>query len=78
MNSGKGSVVRVQTFMGKVSIEGLHQMDNHINEWLRRRNAKPLYVAQCFGADRHHDGRSQEPIMVTSVWYEEEAVDQTA
>ncbi len=67
---GAGNAVKVQTFIGKVSIEGLHQMDQHINEWFRRTKVTPIHVSQSFGADRHHDGRSQEPIIVTSIWYE--------
>ena len=63
--------MKVKTFMGKVSIEGLNQMDRHINEWLKRTKAEPKLVQQSFGADIHHDGRRQEPIVVTSVWFEE-------
>jgi len=61
----------VQTFMGKVSIEGLHQMDSHINEWVKRNKVTPVFIQQSFGADIHHDGRNQEPIVVMSVWYNE-------
>ena len=62
--------MKVQTFMGKVSIEGLHQMDTHINEWLKRNGVTPLHIQQCFGTNIHHDGRAAEPIVVTSLWYE--------
>ncbi len=69
-------MVKVQTFLGKATIDGLHQMDTHINEWMKRHSVKPLHIQQSFGSDRHHDGRNQEPIIVISIWYEaaEEAV----
>jgi hypothetical protein len=62
--------MKIQTFIGKVSIEGLHQMDDHINDWLRRNNVTPIHIQQSFGADIHHDGRRQEPIIIISIWYE--------
>jgi len=62
--------MKVQTFLGKVSVEGLHHMDNHINEWLSRNEVTPIYVQQSFGSDLCHDGRNQEPIIVMSIWYE--------
>lgn len=63
--------MRVQTFMGKVSIEGLHQMNNHINEWIKRNQIEPLHIQQSFGSDIHHDGRNSEPIVIISIWYKE-------
>ena len=65
--------MKVHTFLAKASMEGLHHMDEHINEWLVRHDIKPINITQTFGHGRHHDGRSDEPILVTSVWYEEEA-----
>lgn len=67
--------MQIQTFIGKVSIEGLHQMDSHINDWLQRNKVTPIHIQQCFGADIHHDGRHQEPIVITSIWYEASEVD---
>jgi len=67
--------MKVQTFMGKVSIEGLHQMDAHLNEWMQRQNLTPLPIHQCFGTNNHHDSRAAETIVVTSVWYQPSEVD---
>jgi ribosomal protein S19 len=63
--------MQVQTFLGKASVEGLHQLDNHVNEWMRRRNITPVHIHQCFGTDNHHDGRQHEPVIITSIWYEQ-------
>lgn len=63
--------MRVQSFIGKVSIAGLQQMDLQINEWLERHPVKIMQVKQSFGTDIHHDGRGREPIVVITVWYED-------
>ncbi len=65
--------MKVQTFLGKVSIDGLHQMDSQINKWMERNQVTPIQIKQSFGSDLHHDGRRQEPIVVISVWYEPSA-----
>ncbi len=65
--------MQVQSFIGKVSITGLQQMDHQINEWLTRTQSKPMFVKQSFGTDLHHDGRAREPIVVITIWYEDEA-----
>jgi len=62
--------MHVQSFIGKVSITGLQQMDHQINEWLDRTHAKPIHIKQSFGTDIHHDGRGREPIVVITIWYE--------
>lgn len=62
--------MRVQSFIGKVSITGLQQMDHQINEWLERNKITLVQVKQSFGSDIHHDGRGQEPIIVITLWYE--------
>ena len=62
--------MRVQSFIGKVSITGLQQMDHQINEWLDRTGTKPIQIKQSFGTDIHHDGRGREPIVVITIWYE--------
>ena len=64
-------MTKVQSFIGKVSIAGLQQMDTQINDWLKRSKIKPVYVGQSFGTDIHHDGRGNEPIIVITVWFEE-------
>ncbi|MCK5860941.1 MAG: hypothetical protein KAH38_00560 [Candidatus Hydrogenedentes bacterium] len=62
--------MRVQSFIGKVSITGLQQMDHQINEWFDSNSIKLLQVKQSFGSDIHHDGRGREPIIVVTIWYE--------
>ena len=61
--------MRVQTFLGKVSIEALHQMDEHINQWLEAHHVEPKHIVQTFGYDRHRESGSSQPVVVTSVWY---------
>lgn len=63
--------MKVQTFLGKASMEGLHILDEHINEWLAKKHVTPTHIAQSFGMGRHHDGRTDEPIIVISIWFEE-------
>ena len=63
--------MRVQSFIGKVSITGLQQMDHQINDWLDRTKIKPLHIKQSFGTDIHHDGRGREPIVVVTIWFED-------
>ncbi|HOH29094.1 MAG TPA: hypothetical protein PLC40_05430 [Candidatus Hydrogenedentes bacterium] len=62
--------MQVQSFIGKVSITGLQQMDHQINEWLVKTTPKVTFVKQSFGTDLHHDGRAREPIVVITLWYE--------
>ncbi len=61
--------MRVQTFLGKVDVESLHQTDEHINEWLKAHQAEVKLVSQCFGYERNHEGACQDPVVVTSIWY---------
>ena len=61
--------MRVQTFLGKVTVDALRQMDDNINQWLEAHQTKPLVITQTFGYERHHDGGAQEPVVITSVWY---------
>lgn len=61
--------MRVQTFIGKMSIEGLRQMDDHINTWLEDHEIEPKQITQCFGMGQHRETTSSEPIVVTSIWY---------
>ncbi len=63
--------MKIQTFIGKSNIEGLHQMDNHINEWIRRNKIKPITINQFAGLERHH-GQNEEPVVVTSIWYDQD------
>lgn len=61
--------MRVQTFLGKVSMDSLHQMDQHINQWLEMNHIEPRAIAQTFGYDKPKEGCSIEPVVITSVWY---------
>lgn len=65
--------MKVHTFLGKVSIDGLHQLDTHINEWFADHNVKIVEIRQSFGMHKHHDGRHEEPVLLITVWYEGEA-----
>jgi len=62
--------MKVHTFLGKASMEGLKHMDEQINQWLDRHEVVPAHIKQSFGMDQHHDGRRQEPVLVISIWYE--------
>lgn len=61
--------MRIQSFLGKVSVESLHQMDNHINQWLADHAVEPQFITQSFGYEHPQEGRGPEPVIVTSVWY---------
>ena len=61
--------MRVKTFIGKVSVEGLRQMDEHINHWLEEQNVQPQFITQTYGIHQHHDTSSQEPVVISSIWY---------
>ncbi|MCX8064437.1 MAG: hypothetical protein N3G21_04615 [Candidatus Hydrogenedentes bacterium] len=63
--------MRVQSFMGKASLEGLHQMDNLINEWIKRTKPKIIQITQSPCTVVKHDGRDQETIIVVTILYEE-------
>ena len=62
--------MRVQTFMGKLSVDALRQMDEQINDWLDKHKVQPRFVTQAFGNERHCQPPEFEPVLVTSVWYE--------
>ena len=61
--------MRVQTFVGKVSMDGLRQMDETINRWLESHMVEPRFVNQCYGVERHHEVSCEEPVIVVTVWY---------
>ncbi|HNR29330.1 MAG TPA: hypothetical protein PKI11_00440 [Candidatus Hydrogenedentes bacterium] len=62
--------MKVHTFMGKVSIDGLHEMEGHVNEWLAEHPVKVVDICQSFGMHKHHDGRREEPVLLITLWYE--------
>ena len=61
--------MRVQTFLGKVSMDALRQMDEHINHWLETHQVEPKMVVQSFGHEKHREAGDEEPVVVMSVWY---------
>ena len=61
--------MQVQTFVGKVGMETLKQMDDHINEWLERHKVEPKIINQVFGNERHSHHHELEPVLITSIWY---------
>ncbi len=61
--------MQVKTFLGKVSVESLGQMDEHINRWLEEENVEPKKITQSFGYEKFHESGNQEAAIITSVWY---------
>jgi hypothetical protein len=61
--------MRVQSFIGKVTVEGLGQMDDHINHWIEEHNVEPKMIKQSFGYERARESSQQEPVVVVTVWY---------
>ncbi len=66
--------MRVQSFIGKASVEGLHQLDHLINDWIKRTRLKILQITQCPCSTTRHDGRDQETIIIVTVLYQESEV----
>lgn len=64
-----GDPMRVQTFLSKVNMESLQQMDEHINAWLSHHNVEPKIVKQSFGYERPRDAAQQDPVIIVTVWY---------
>ena len=61
--------MKIQTFIGKLSVEALQQTDEHINLWLEEHNVEPKIINQTFGYERSHEISHNEPVLITSVWY---------
>jgi hypothetical protein len=62
--------MRAQTFLAKMSMESLHTMDDQINSWLDKTKVIPRAINQVFGYARPHQQDGEEPVMVTTVWYD--------
>ena len=60
--------MKMKTFVGKASIEGLQQMEDQVNNWLKRNKIEPVTVKQSFGTERHH-GAGEERVLVISLWF---------
>ncbi len=61
--------MRVQTFLGPVSMESLQQMDEHVNDWLANHNVEPKHIKQSFGYENARESNRQEPVVIVTVWY---------
>lgn len=60
--------MKVQTFVGKVQIETVRNMDEHIVHWIEKNKVEPKQINQFFGYERLHAG-DLEPVIITSIWY---------
>jgi hypothetical protein len=66
----KSQYLQSQTFVSKVGIESLKQMDEHINQWIHRNAVEPKFVNQVFGyGASSHQHSDPEPVLITTVWY---------
>jgi hypothetical protein len=61
--------MKVRTFQTNVSAESLHKMDQTINDWLEKNQIEPKIVSQTFCYEHHHGANTQEPTLITTVWY---------
>jgi hypothetical protein len=63
---GSGSV-RMRSFHGRLSDEGLGFMDDKINEWLDAHpEVEVKFVTSTVGT---YEGKIREPALVLNVWY---------
>lgn len=64
--NGTGAV-RVRTFHGKLSEQGMDYMDTQINEWLDAHpDVEVKFVTSTVG---QFEGKIREPALVLNVWY---------
>jgi hypothetical protein len=61
--------MRVQTFMGRIGVETLSQLDDQINKWLERTKIEPKFVTQSCGIEEYHESGSKEAVVITQIWY---------
>lgn len=64
--SGQGAI-RVRTFHGKLSDQGMDHMDNVINTWLD--NHPEVEVKNVTTSIGQFEGKIREPAIVVNVWY---------
>ena len=62
--------MKVHTFVSKVSVEALRQTDDVINDWLAQHQVAPRFIVQTVGCEGERHGHGQDPVLITSVWYE--------
>ncbi len=59
--------VRVRTFHGRLSDQGLEYLDNAINEWMDNTpNIEIKFVTSTVGL---YDGKIKEPALILNIWY---------
>jgi hypothetical protein len=59
--------VRVRTFHGKLSQQGLEYLDNQVNEWL---DAHPeVEVKSVTSTVGTFEGKMREPALILNLWY---------
>jgi len=62
-------MMRVESFVGKVSLECLKLLDGQVNEWLETSKVEPRLVTQTFAYEGDHFHGQQQPVIVVSIWY---------
>jgi hypothetical protein len=66
-NLNKTGAVRVRSFHGRLSEQGLEYMDHQINEWLDNHGDVEIkFVTSTTGI---FDGKMKEPAVILNVWY---------
>ena len=62
--------MKVHSFVSKLSVEAVRQMDDVINEWLAENHVSPRFVVQTIGSEGERQGHGRDPVLITSIWYE--------
>ena len=60
--------MKVQTFIGKISNQGVQQMDEQINAWMHRNDVAVAFITQTVGSPLASEN---EQVIITSVWYKD-------
>jgi len=61
--------MKVKTFIGKMGVETLHELDSHVNKWIDRNDIQPKLVTQCSGKETLRESANEEHVLVMSIWY---------
>lgn len=66
-NLTRTGAVRIRTFHGKLSQQGLEYLDNQVNEWL---DAHPeVEVKSVTSTVGTFEGKMREPALILNLWY---------
>jgi hypothetical protein len=65
-------VVKVHSFVCKVSIEAVQQMDEVMSAWMTENQVVPQFVVQTASAEGDRQGHGRDPVLITSIWYDGE------